>query len=1310
MIQTDKKKLKRSAMLCCMMLLGLVAWQPLQAQGLWTEVVTSQPAGFQNTSVDTPEELAWVISLVNGRSDLSPAITANPNLEVIITGDIDMSGHDWVPIGTVTSPYTGHFDGGGHLISGMNFIRNDDAPAGMFGTVAGSAIIEKVFVNNAGQGSDIGGWYLPSAGQWRKLESALPFLNTAAASAAGYREPTAARQYWTSSLAVAGEKAVRMNAFRGVYDLETASNTSYNSTYVRGIRDYIGTGKHLGDVVEFTDGSSGVVFHVNRDDTGGWTVALTDASPSQCNWLKTSTNFNVNGLSALYADASSYYTFYLAEQDGFSNTLLMRQQEGKGSYSAGLLGSKNPEVSFTAANANYLGGLVGELKGNATLRYSEAATKVNSAKESSCIGGLAGHVADNAQIHSCMAFTKMNGHSIGGLAGKVEGTASVINSFSKGYYEFLSSGTSNHVDGFVADNAGTVSNCYTLMQNEGVVSTTGWHLPSAGELRTFWAAYSVIPATAFTANGGTDPSPNNEYWSSTVYSSGTVATVLCSAFYAKEPSSITARVRGVRSYSSTTRQNIGDVLSFTDIVDGQERTTKGIVFWINPDDDGLTGWAVNVKDANNGTAVNWGDDASGADPINPGYWWALLYDTDGNANMDAMIAAQGSHAYAAMPLAQYTELQFSPTSSANYFACYSPEGYGYAENANTGEFTKTETPYLYNHKDNRVTMQGASEESGSLLSKLNSWVDAHENSSEGSKHAHWLRTGGSTINGDYPVLRLDGNVNGSLTDFTAITMRNELELQYGNLKGLLPTVTESDIFFYGKEDVKYADKYKGVKLYIDGEASLTGNAAYDNVYAGITFPSDYKWHTFSTPLAEAPLGIDYTAGSSTIGQWVTPYRYPFYTESTEDGYFPSHRYGTTYGTEAADYYDNWDYYCFYEPEYHWINFKREGNNHWHEDNTDQISYHAYVGATENQNEKNLVVGKGYLLALGSDEGTLMQSHGTLNGGTEDTEITFDVTRQGENCTGYNFLGNPYPSYIDFDEFASTNSVILGGTGYLEYMTLNEGRTAYVYYVNGSSANSHESVAPRYIHAHQGFIINAANGGTITFNEDMRTNAGTETYRKDNDTIAFPLVNLFATDSDGKQEIAVIELGRPEAGGAIKMRDMHFANCVMYARYEEENYAIAFTKEGETSVPVRFETINDDNFTLTWETRNGTFEYLHLIDNLTGADIDMLTCNNYKFNGKVSDYSSRFKLVFEYTGVEENEEEIAQDNFAFMMNDNLVVTGEGYLELIDLNGRTLYETRLTDAQTTVGLPDVAKGLYLLRLTNNKEVNTQKIVIK
>jgi hypothetical protein len=51
----------------------------------------------------------------------------------------------------------------------------------------------------------------------------------------------------------------------------------------------------------------------------------------------------------------------------------------------------------------------------------------------------------------------------------------------------------------------------------------------------------------------------------------------------------------------------------------------------------------------------------------------------------------------------------------------------------------------------------------------------------------------------------------------------------------------------------------------------------------------------------------------------------------------------------------------------------------------------------------------------------------------------------------------------------------------------------------------------------------------------------------------------------------------------------------------------------------------------------SFSYLHLIDNMTGADVDLLPLlrgqgglnqpATYTFTAKTTDYESRFKLVF-----------------------------------------------------------------------------------
>jgi hypothetical protein len=51
-------------------------------------------------------------------------------------------------------------------------------------------------------------------------------------------------------------------------------------------------------------------------------------------------------------------------------------------------------------------------------------------------------------------------------------------------------------------------------------------------------------------------------------------------------------------------------------------------------------------------------------------------------------------------------------------------------------------------------------------------------------------------------------------------------------------------------------------------------------------------------------------------------------------------------------------------------------------------------------------------------------------------------------------------------------------------------------------------------------------------------------------------------------------------------------------------------------------------------------YLHLIDSLTGADVDLLTEPSYTFDAKTTDDASRFRLVFD--GDDEKTQKIVND--------------------------------------------------------------------
>jgi hypothetical protein len=153
--------------------------------------------------------------------------------------------------------------------------------------------------------------------------------------------------------------------------------------------------------------------------------------------------------------------------------------------------------------------------------------------------------------------------------------------------------------------------------------------------------------------------------------------------------------------------------------------------------------------------------------------------------------------------------------------------------------------------------------------------------------------------------------------------------------------------------------------------------------------------------------------------------------------------------------------------------------------------------------------------------------------------------------------------------------------------------------------------------------------------------------------------------------------------------------------EGKDYAIVnATEMGE--MPVSFKAENNGNYTLSVNAEEVSFNYLHLIDNLTGNDIDLLKTPSYSFEAKTTDYASRFKLVFA-TGN-------ADDNFAFYSNGSFVINNEGNatLQVIDVTGRII-STENINGCANVNVNGAA-GVYMLRLVNGDNMKIQKVIVK
>lgn len=618
-------------------------------------------------------------------------------------------------------------------------------------------------------------------------------------------------------------------------------------------------------------------------------------------------------------------------------------------------------------------------------------------------------------------------------------------------------------------------------------------------------------------------------------------------------------------------------------------------------------------------------------------------------------------------------------------------GYMYADNAVTAE---------NDYVADEITYEGGKIATWpGLLSTLNQWVKA-----KNAGYTPWFRPTSGDINGDLPVL--------GFTKDNSLATEDGKFLYYGSnvdANGLdnLFTVYNgktANMFLYGNAtDVTLGNGSN--PLFINEDAVLLqkatdGNTPDITATVGVTFDNSckkavdhlgntlaYDWHFMSSSLQDAAIGATYNEAQSPFGG-------PISITKLEDSYFPNELDVTTPGTGVK-----WDLYTYYEPEYHWINLKRNGNSHWHQDNGEHIDYvSGQEGLDENVNETIFVPGKGYMMAISQD--SYMNSTGVLNKGGEIVTLYNKEKLTPVYNKGWNLVGNPYQAYLDLSKVSAS------GTFYI----YDADKGVFAPVVDGSSENT--DIPSKYIHPHQGFFMYTATDATFEFDPTMAGTEKSETggsyYRGSEDQINYPLVNIYAENEHGNRDLAVVEFNRPELGGATKVNSVRNANFQVAASLEGQRYGLVFTPEGTERVPMHFITEEDGTFTLTWNTQNGEFTSLLLVDNMTGTITDMLRADHYTFEASAEDYASRFYLTYAVTAVDENNE--GDGTFAFFDGSEWVVNGKGQLDVVDVQGRTLYSERLVNDKNRVSLNGVSAGVYLLRVSDGNDTMVQKIVVR
>lgn len=350
---------------------------------------------------------------------------------------------------------------------------------------------------------------------------------------------------------------------------------------------------------------------------------------------------------------------------------------------------------------------------------------------------------------------------------------------------------------------------------------------------------------------------------------------------------------------------------------------------------------------------------------------------------------------------------------------------------------------------------------------------------------------------------------------------------------------------------------------------------------------------------------------------------------------------------------------------------------------DLYRFNQSVDGKEWQNYKNeehtsnfvFESGQGYLYA--NDKNVNLSFAGPLYDGNGSFALAYD---DGNPFAGWNIVGNPFPcnAYIIDMPF---------------YIIKDKQLVPYI---------GRDPIPPC-----TGVMVHAdGQGQTANFRRIIPNGVITPVFQPNQLHIT---VVQNVTDRDGVSTTSVEDNAIVSFNEVRQLEKFVFdADATMlYIPQNDIDYAIA-TSEGQGEMPVNFRAAENGNYTLTVQPEGVEMNYLRLIDNLTGNDVDLLATPDYTFTAKTTDYPSRFRLLFSVLGNEDDNE--ANDDFAYYSNGEIRVVemcNDASLQIVDMMGRVVLFS--SDIARNVSTNGMTPGVYVLRLINGNNVKTQKIMV-
>ena len=345
--------------------------------------------------------------------------------------------------------------------------------------------------------------------------------------------------------------------------------------------------------------------------------------------------------------------------------------------------------------------------------------------------------------------------------------------------------------------------------------------------------------------------------------------------------------------------------------------------------------------------------------------------------------------------------------------------------------------------------------------------------------------------------------------------------------------------------------------------------------------------------------------------------------------------------------------------------------------------------------------------------------GEFNGQLFNGDLTVSVT---SNKDGFNLIGNPYPSPIGVAEFFEENAdveKIFIWTPYFKVGSADFDNNYITITRAGAISPREEADAMTVIAAGQGFFVQTANQGIISFNNNMRKANPIAFQRGSN---AKDRYWLSLAKADLKSNQILVSYNSESTNGVDHQYDAESIEngaTRLYTLIENKKYSIqsrfSYAEANET-VSLGYVTDESGKLTLSVDQLEGVFnkgETIYLNDKDLNIQHD-LTTSSYSFETAAGEYNDRFEIVYASKSLSttpevnnSNEVNVYQSgNLIFVVSENDLID---LIDVVDVSGRLITSKKYYN-KNKVQL-NLDKGIYFMKIKlNSDKLMSVKVLVK